>query len=34
LTGSFGGSTTFFALVNWLATPSKNRYALISGNGA
>ena len=34
LTGSFGGSTTLFAMVNWLATPSKNRYALISGNGA
>jgi hypothetical protein len=31
LTGIFGGATTFFALVNWLATPSKNRYALISG---
>lgn len=30
-TGIFGGATTFFALVNWLATPSKNRYALISG---
>jgi len=34
LQGTFGGATTFFALVNWLATPSKNRYALISGNGA
>lgn len=33
-TGIFGGAVTFFALVNWLATPSKNRYALISGNGA
>lgn len=33
-TGIFGGTVTFFALVNWLATPSKNRYALISGNGA
>jgi hypothetical protein len=32
-TGSFGGAVTFFALVNWLATPSKNRYALISGAG-
>jgi hypothetical protein len=32
--GQFGGASTFFALVNWLATPSKNRYALISGNGA
>lgn len=34
LTGSFGAATTFFALTNWLATPSKNRYALISGSGA
>lgn len=34
LQGTFGGTTTFFALVNWMATPSKNRYALISGNGA
>lgn len=34
LTGSFGASTTLFAMTNWLATPSKNRYALISGNGA
>jgi hypothetical protein len=33
-TGQFGAATTFFALVNWLATPSKNRYALISGSGA
>ena len=31
LTGSFGGTTTFFALANWLATPSKNRYSLIAG---
>lgn len=31
LTGSFGNTTTFFALTNWLATPSKNRYALIAG---
>lgn len=30
-TGSFGGATTFFAMTNWLATPSKNRYALIAG---
>lgn len=29
--GSFGGTVTFFALTNWLATPSKNRYALIAG---
>lgn len=34
ITGTFGASTTLFALVNWLATPSKNRYALISGSGA
>jgi len=34
LQGTFGGAVTFFALVNWLATPSKNRYALISGSGA
>lgn len=33
LTGSFGAATTLYAMVNWLATPSKNRYALISGNG-
>lgn len=33
-TGSFGAATTLFALVNWLATPSKNRYALISGSGS
>jgi len=34
LTGSMGGATTFFALTNWLATPSKNRYSLISGGAA
>lgn len=34
LTGSMGGTTTFFVLSNWLATPSKNRYALISGGTA
>jgi hypothetical protein len=34
ITGSMGGTTTFFVLSNWLATPSKNRYALISGGGA
>lgn len=28
-TGTFGGTVTFFVLCNWLATPSKNRYALI-----
>jgi hypothetical protein len=32
LTGSAGGAATLFAMVNWLATPSKNRYALISGS--
>jgi hypothetical protein len=31
LTGSYGGTTTFFAMTNWLATPSKNRYSLIAG---
>lgn len=31
-TGSFGAAMTFFVLVNWLATPTKNRYALISGS--
>jgi hypothetical protein len=30
-TGSFGAAVTFFALTNWIATPSKNRYALIAG---
>ena len=34
LQGSFGAAITLFALVNWVATPSKNRYALISGSGA
>lgn len=34
ITGSLGAATTLFALVNWMATPSKNRYALISGSGA
>jgi hypothetical protein len=29
--GSFGAACTFFALTNWIATPSKNRYALIAG---
>lgn len=32
--GTMGGAVTLYAMVNWLATPSKNRYALISGNGA
>jgi hypothetical protein len=31
LTGSFGGTLTFYAVTNWLATPSQNRYALIAG---
>ena len=31
LQGSFGGGVKFFALVNWLAVPSKNRYSLIAG---
>lgn len=30
--GSFGASTTLFALSNWIAVPSRNRYALIAGN--
>lgn len=34
LTGSFGAACTLNAMVNWLATPSKNRYALISGGGS
>lgn len=29
--GQFGAGVTFFALTNWIATPSKNRYALIAG---
>lgn len=31
LAGNAGAAATLFALVNWLATPSKNRYALIAG---
>jgi hypothetical protein len=31
ITGSFGATMTLFALVNWLATPSQNRYSLIAG---
>jgi hypothetical protein len=31
LTGSFGGTMTLFAMTNWLATPSQNRYSLIAG---
>lgn len=34
ITGSNGGALTLYALVNWMATPSKNRYQLISGSGA
>lgn len=30
-TGSFGAAVTLFALTNWIAVPSKNRYALIAG---
>lgn len=30
-TGSYGAAMTFYALTNWLATPSKNRYSLIAG---
>lgn len=33
ITGSLNGAATLFVLSNWLATPSKNRYALISGGG-
>ncbi|MDB5910546.1 MAG: hypothetical protein JWP34_4660 [Massilia sp.] len=31
LNGSFGAANTTNVLVNWIATPSKNRYALIAG---
>jgi hypothetical protein len=31
LTGSFGGAVQLYALTNWIATPSKNRYSLIAG---
>lgn len=31
ITGSFGGAMTLFAMTNWLATPSQNRYSLIAG---
>lgn len=31
LSGIAGASVNLFALANWLATPSKNRYALIAG---
>lgn len=31
--GSLGGAVTFLALVNWVSTPSKNRWQLIAGSG-
>jgi hypothetical protein len=31
ITGSLNGAATLFAMTNWLATPSQNRYALIAG---
>lgn len=31
ITGSLGGAATLFAMTNWLATPSQNRYSLIAG---
>jgi hypothetical protein len=31
ITGSLNAAATLFALTNWLATPSQNRYALIAG---
>lgn len=31
LQGSFAAQVNLFAMVNWIATPSKNRYALIAG---
>ncbi len=31
LQGSFAAQTNLFAMVNWIQTPSKNRYQLISG---
>jgi hypothetical protein len=31
ITGSLGGTVTLFAMTNWIATPSQNRYALIAG---
>jgi hypothetical protein len=34
LQGSFGAQVNLFVAVNWIQTPSKNRYALISGGGA
>jgi hypothetical protein len=34
LQGSFGAQTNLFAAVNWIQTPSKNRYQLIANGGA
>jgi hypothetical protein len=34
LQGSFAAQTNLFAAVNWIQTPSKNRYQLIAGGGA
>lgn len=31
LQGAFAAQVNLFAMVNWIATPSKNRYALIAG---
>jgi hypothetical protein len=31
ITGSLGAAMTLFAMTNWLATPSQNRYSLIAG---
>ena len=32
--GTFGAAVNLTVMSNWLATPSKNRYALIAGGGA
>lgn len=34
LQGSFAAQTNLFAMVNWIQTPSKNRYQLIAGGQA
>ncbi|HEV2244899.1 MAG TPA: hypothetical protein VGR98_27945 [Streptosporangiaceae bacterium] len=34
LQGSFGAQTNLFAMVNWIQTPSKNRYQLVSGGAS
>jgi hypothetical protein len=31
ITGSLNGAATLFAMTNWIATPSQNRFALIAG---